>query len=83
MLSKSKKIFTSMFSEIPNVNVYMQHKPFISTVVDNVMKAKLSAMDYPSTAKDANTQLKPTNVIVFIVGGATYEETADLSTTYN
>lgn len=55
MLSKSKKIFTSMFSEIPNVNVYMQHKPFISTVVDNVMKAKLSAMDFPSTAKDANT----------------------------
>jgi len=72
-----------MFMEIPNVNVYMQHKPYTSTVVDSIFKAKLSAVDFPSTAKDANMQLKPSNVIVFVVGGATFEETADLSTTYN
>jgi len=47
MLAKSKKIFSSMFAEIENV--YMQHKPWISTVVDNALKGKLSAVDFPST----------------------------------
>ena len=59
----------------------MQHKPYVSTVVDNAFKSKLSSVDFPSTTKDGTA--KPTNVIVFIVGGATYEEAADLSVTYN
>jgi vacuolar protein sorting-associated protein 45 len=81
MLSKSKKIFSSMFTEIQNV--YMQHKPYASIIVDAAFKAKLPAADFPSVAKDANLAAKPTNVIVFVIGGATFEEAADLSTTYN
>lgn len=81
MLSKSKKIFSSMFTEIQNV--YMQHKPYVSGIVDSAFKSKLSAVDFPSPSKDTNLLAKPSNVIAFVIGGATFEEAADLSTTYN
>ena len=83
MLSKSKKIFSSMFTEIQNV--YMQHKPYVSGIVESVFKGKLSSVDFPSTIKgqDSLSSTKPVNVIVFIIGGATFEEATDLSTSYN
>lgn len=63
----------------------MQHKPYASSIVDSAIKGKLLAADFPSTVKgqDAPTATKPTNVIAFIIGGATFEEAADLSTTHN
>ena len=63
----------------------MQHKPYASSIVDSTIKGKLLAADFPSTVKgqDAPTATKPTNVIAFIIGGATFEEAADLSTTHN
>jgi vacuolar protein sorting-associated protein 45 len=81
MLSKSKKIFSSIFTEIHNV--YMQHKPYVSGIVDSAFKCKLSAVDFPSPSKEINLLSKPTNLIAFIVGGATFEEATDLSTCYN
>jgi vacuolar protein sorting-associated protein 45 len=61
----------------------MQHKPYVSMIVDAAFKAKLAAADFPIVSKDANLGTKPSNVIVFVIGGATFEEAADLSTTYN
>jgi hypothetical protein len=81
MLSKSKKIFSNMFTEIQNV--YMQHKPYVSMIVDSAFKAKLPVSDFPTVSKEANLAAKPANVIAFVIGGATFEEAADLSTTYN
>ena len=46
------------------------------------MKGKLSAQQYPAT-QAFDFREKPVNLIVFIVGGATYEEAMSLSTTYN
>ena len=70
-----------MFTEIQNV--YMQHKPYSSSVIDSAFKGKLLGADFPATFKGVDFNAKPSNVIVFIIGGATYEEAADLSTTYN
>ena len=57
----------------------------MSGIVDSALKGKLSSTDFPSTIKgqDSLTAAKPINVIVFIIGGATFEEAADLSISYN
>ncbi|XP_068109331.1 vacuolar protein sorting-associated protein 45 [Hyperolius riggenbachi] len=54
-------------------NVYTQHQPFLLETLDKLIKGKLKDNTYPyvgpSTLRD-----RPQDIIVFIVGGATYEE---------
>ncbi|XP_063803245.1 vacuolar protein sorting-associated protein 45 [Pseudophryne corroboree] len=54
-------------------NVYTQHQPFLLDTLDQLIKGKLKDSMYPyvgpSTLRD-----RPQDIIVFIVGGATYEE---------
>jgi len=46
------------------------------------MKGKLPAQQYPAT-QAFDFREKPVNLIVFMVGGTTYEEAKEISTTYN
>ncbi|XP_073744588.1 vacuolar protein sorting-associated protein 45 isoform X6 [Callorhinus ursinus] len=54
-------------------NVYTQHQPFLHETLDHLIKGKLKENVYPylgpSTLRD-----RPQDIIVFIIGGATYEE---------
>uniref|UniRef100_A0A4W2D6W0 Vacuolar protein sorting 45 homolog n=1 Tax=Bos indicus x Bos taurus TaxID=30522 RepID=A0A4W2D6W0_BOBOX len=54
-------------------NVYTQHQPFLHETLDHLIKGKLKENLYPylgpSTLRD-----RPQDIIVFIIGGATYEE---------
>jgi vacuolar protein sorting-associated protein 45 len=54
-------------------NIYAQHKPLLTEILDQVARNKLKDTIYPylvgSVGKD-----RPQDVIVFIVGGCTYEE---------
>lgn len=54
-------------------NVYTQHQPLLLETLDKLIKGKLKDNTYPyvgpSTLRD-----RPQDIIVFIVGGATYEE---------
>uniref|UniRef100_A0A8C3XTW9 Vacuolar protein sorting-associated protein 45 n=1 Tax=Chelydra serpentina TaxID=8475 RepID=A0A8C3XTW9_CHESE len=54
-------------------NVYTQHQPFLHETLDQLIKGKLKDGQYPylgpSTLRD-----RPQDIIVFIIGGATYEE---------
>ncbi|XP_038238424.1 vacuolar protein sorting-associated protein 45 isoform X2 [Dermochelys coriacea] len=54
-------------------NVYTQHQPFLHEALDQLIKGKLKDGQYPylgpSTLRD-----RPQDIIVFIIGGATYEE---------
>ncbi|XP_069805395.1 vacuolar protein sorting-associated protein 45 [Dendropsophus ebraccatus] len=54
-------------------NVYTQHQPFLLDTLDQLIKGKLKDNMYPyvgpSTLRD-----RPQDIIVFMVGGATYEE---------
>ncbi|KAK7496933.1 hypothetical protein BaRGS_00011913 [Batillaria attramentaria] len=54
-------------------NVYTQHKPLLQGVLDQLIKGKLKEATYPYLG---TSQLKdrPQDVIVFIIGGCTYEE---------
>ncbi|KAK3098847.1 hypothetical protein FSP39_023672 [Pinctada imbricata] len=54
-------------------NVYTQHKPYMHSVVDQLIKGKLKEGAFPYLG---TSQLKerPQDVIVFMIGGCTYEE---------
>ncbi|KAH7648106.1 vacuolar -sorting VPS45 [Cryptosporidium bovis] len=59
-----------------NENIYIQHKTLMYSLLENLVKGKLKYSRFPST-DDSNTTKKPQKVMVFIVGGVTYEEVRD------
>lgn len=54
-------------------NIYTQHKPVLTETLENLIKGKLKEQQYPYLAKDVFRD-KPQDIIVFMVGGTTYEE---------
>ncbi|VDO83913.1 unnamed protein product [Haemonchus placei] len=54
-------------------NIYTQHEPYLKDIVENTVKGRLSEQQYPYVAADV-TGGRQENLIVFIVGGATFEE---------
>lgn len=55
-------------------NVYTQHSPRLEATLQNLIKGKLKEPQYPFLEGGGHTRDKPQDVIVFMVGGATYEE---------
>ena len=55
-------------------NVYTQHTPRLEATLQNLIKARLKEQQYPFVEGDGSTRDKPQDIVVFIVGGATYEE---------
>ena len=55
-------------------NVYTQHSPRLEATLQNLIKARLKVQQYPFVEGGGTTRDKPQDIIVFIVGGATYEE---------
>ncbi|KAK4114050.1 Sec1-like protein [Canariomyces notabilis] len=55
-------------------NVYTQHSPLLETTLQNLIKGKLREAQYPFVEGGGTTKDKPQDIVVFIVGGATYEE---------
>lgn len=53
-------------------NVYTQHSPLLETTLQDLIKGRLKEQQYPFV--EGSTRDKPQDIIVFIVGGATYEE---------
>ena len=57
-------------------NVYMQHTPHLSRTLENLFRGKLREASYPfleGAGVNAGLQ-RPQDVIIFIIGGATFEE---------
>ncbi|CAD5229030.1 unnamed protein product [Bursaphelenchus okinawaensis] len=54
-------------------NVFTQHEPLICRLIDNIVRERLSEHKYPmiDSTRQGN---RPENVIVFMIGGVTYEE---------
>ena len=55
-------------------NVYTQHSPRLEATLQNLIKARLKEQQYPFVEGGVTTRDKPQDIIVFIVGGVTYEE---------
>lgn len=53
-------------------NVYTQHSPRLETTLQNLIKGRLKEIQYPFL--EGHTRDKPQDIIVFMVGGVTYEE---------
>lgn len=54
-------------------NVYTQHQPLLFQSMENITKGRLRDIDYPFIGNHFQ-QGRPQEVVVFIVGGTTYEE---------
>jgi vacuolar protein sorting-associated protein 45 len=55
-------------------NVYTQHSPRLESTLQDLIKGRLNMNSYPFVEGGGQTRDKPQDIIVFIVGGATYEE---------
>lgn len=55
-------------------NVYTQHSPRLEVTLQNLIKGKLREAQYPFIESGGTTRDKPQDIIVFVVGGVTYEE---------
>lgn len=55
-------------------NVYTQHTSLLESTLQNLIKGRLREQQYPFADGGGSTRDKPQDIIVFIVGGCTYEE---------
>uniref|UniRef100_A0AAY4CU46 Vacuolar protein sorting-associated protein 45 n=1 Tax=Denticeps clupeoides TaxID=299321 RepID=A0AAY4CU46_9TELE len=54
-------------------NVYAQHQPLLHETLDQLIKGKLKDSQFPYLGPNALRD-RPQDIIVFMIGGATYEE---------
>ncbi|KXS13498.1 Sec1-like protein [Gonapodya prolifera JEL478] len=69
LLAKSRTLFKGLKGVD---NVYTQHQPHLVGVVDELIKGRLKEQMYPFL--EGGMRDKPQDIIIFIVGGATYAE---------
>lgn len=55
-------------------NVYTQHSPRLEVTLQDLIKGKLRDQQYPFVEGGGSTRDKPQDIILFIVGGVTFEE---------
>jgi len=66
---------SSRFKGLKGVeNVYTQHTPLLESTLQDLVKGRLKEQQYPFVEGGGSTRDKPQDIVVFIVGGATYEE---------
>jgi vacuolar protein sorting-associated protein 45 len=69
-----KKMFSSGIKGVDNI--YTQHKPLLNDVLGQIIKDKLQPSDYPFVDGKSNGH---DEIFVYVVGGATYEEAANVA----
>lgn len=72
IMAKISKTLTSSLLEDAPKNVYTQHQPVLSYTLEAISKNKLKDSSFPIVW--GNPIARPSEIVVFIVGGATYEE---------
>ncbi|CAL5386554.1 unnamed protein product [Camellia sinensis] len=59
-------------------NVYTQHQPLLFQTMESIIKGRLRDVDYPFIGNHFQ-QGRPQEVVIFIVGGTTYEESRSVA----
>ncbi|XP_078047888.1 vacuolar protein sorting 45 [Augochlora pura] len=68
------KITKKLFKGLSGIdNIYTQHTPLLQETLEDLMKGKLSPQAFPYLG-DTIISKRPQDIIVFMVGGTTYEE---------
>lgn len=60
-------------------NVYTQHSPRLELTLQNLIKGRLRDQQYPFTDVGGTTRDKPQDIVIFIIGGVTFEEAKTVS----
>lgn len=60
-------------------NVYTQHSPRLESTLQDLVKGRLRDQQYPFVEGGGSTRDKPQDIIVFIIGGTTFEEAKTVS----
>ena len=55
-------------------NVYTQHSPRLESTLQSLLKGRLKELQFPFLEGMPHTRDKPQDIIVFMIGGTTYEE---------
>ncbi|KAF2736932.1 vacuolar protein sorting-associated protein 45, partial [Polyplosphaeria fusca] len=55
-------------------NVYTQHSPRLEATLQDLIKGRLNPQMYPFVEGGGTTKDKPQDIVIFMVGGTTYEE---------
>lgn len=77
-ISKIGKTFASTINGVQNV--YTQHVPLLDRILESYAKGKLKDSAFPLVNTNfTNASGRPSEVIVFIAGGVTYEEALKVS----
>lgn len=79
LLGKASKFFSAGLKGVENI--YTQHRALVTSTLDQALKGKLKTENWPFASGEGNNSARNTkfkNIIVFIVGGATYEEAAQI-----
>ncbi|KAJ6774120.1 VESICLE PROTEIN SORTING-ASSOCIATED [Salix purpurea] len=59
-------------------NVYTQHQPLLFQTMESIIKGRLRDVDYPFVGNHFQ-QGRPQDVVIFVVGGTTYEESRSVA----
>lgn len=74
------KITKKLFKGLSGVdNIYTQHTPLLNETLEDLIKGKLSLQTFPYLGNTVMSK-RPQDIIVFMIGGTTYEESL---TVYN
>jgi vacuolar protein sorting-associated protein 45 len=76
IFDRATRVFKEAFKNIPNV--FTQHKSLMFSIIESAIKGTLKDLDYPATLENVPME-KAKDIIVFIVGGATYQESREVS----
>ena len=55
-------------------NVYTQHSPRLELTLQNLIKGRLRDQQFPFVEGGGTTRDKPQDIVVFMIGGVTFEE---------
>ncbi|CAD8099685.1 unnamed protein product [Paramecium primaurelia] len=75
IFSKAQQKFKSVFKDVPNI--YTQHQPYFLTILEQILTNKIKDNEFPSTNLN-NFRERPTEIIIFYVGGISFEEVKEI-----
>ncbi|KAM3139618.1 hypothetical protein pb186bvf_008263 [Paramecium bursaria] len=75
LLAKASSKLKQAFKDVPNI--YTQHQPYILNILEQLYSGKLRDQDFPTTPGNVFRD-KPQEIIIFLAGGVTYEESKEI-----
>jgi len=66
---------SNLFKSIKGVeNIFTQHQCFVGSLIDQIHQMKLKEVLFPGVSGSTIVNQKPSDIIIFVIGGVTYEE---------